>query len=181
MGKLSLFQLGPKTKKRRRGGAGKRKGGAFEREVCQRLSLWFSVGKRDDLFWRSSMSGGRATVKHKKGHANETQVGDVSAIHPDGARLTDHVVIECKFYRDLTILGGIFENIGLLYKFWDKLLPVAGARHPMLIARQNRTATLVLMTADGARCIGLPLSTAYVRLLQWERQPYVFSLEDFAP
>ena len=46
-----------------RKGGGKEKGSSFERLVCKRMSMWLSKGERDDLFWRSAMSGGRATVQ----------------------------------------------------------------------------------------------------------------------
>ena len=48
-------------------GYGKQKGGEYERTVCKKLSLWVSNGTRDDIFWRSAMSGGRATLQRKKG------------------------------------------------------------------------------------------------------------------
>ena len=63
-----------------RPGYGKQKGSGFERTICHELSMWISHGKHDDLFWRSSMSGGRATVMFKKGGQNRTQNGDITAI-----------------------------------------------------------------------------------------------------
>ena len=36
------------------------KGSEFEREMCKCLSLWWTDSKRDDVFWRSAQSGGRA-------------------------------------------------------------------------------------------------------------------------
>ena len=41
------------------------KGGAWEREFSKYLSLWITEGERDDVFWRSSQSGGRATQRAK--------------------------------------------------------------------------------------------------------------------
>ena len=68
---------------------GKLKGGAFEREICVKLSKWVSYGERDDLFWRSAMSGGRQTVGFKKGINRKNQAGDITAIDPIGQKLID--------------------------------------------------------------------------------------------
>jgi len=123
---------------KRRGSGSKQKGGQFERQVCKQLSLWMSRGMHDDWFWRSAMSGGRATVQRRKGKRNQTQVGDVSAIHPQGARLTDVFVIECKNVKDLALHGLFFDPpYGALVDYWRELCKVAGDKSPMLIARQN--------------------------------------------
>jgi hypothetical protein len=53
------------------------KGGDFERLICKKLSLWWSKGKTDDLCWRSSQSGGRATVRHRKGKKTAGHCGDI--------------------------------------------------------------------------------------------------------
>lgn len=125
---------------------GKQKGASFERSICVALSQWLSEGKRKDLLWRSAMSGGRATLGLRKGEKHLSQGGDVSAINPLGATLTDYFYIEIKFYKDLD-LAGFWFNRGCLYQFWMKAK--ADARHyskePMLIAKQNRYETLVLL------------------------------------
>lgn len=60
------------------------KGGEFERAKCKELSLWWSEGERDDVFWRTSGSGARATVRAKRGKTTFGQSGDIAATHPDG-------------------------------------------------------------------------------------------------
>lgn len=72
------------------------KGGAFERQTCRDLSEWLSEGKRDDLLWRSSMSGGRATVRGRKGKTTAGHYGDVAATCPQGEPLTRAFAIELK-------------------------------------------------------------------------------------
>lgn len=127
---------------------GKGKGSSFEREVCKRLSLWVSHGKREDLFWRSSMSGGRATVGRKRGKDLRHHAGDISAVAPEGHALTDEWYVECKFYRSLEIdnfcLG---ERNGRLYKFWKTTSREARSygRRPMLIAKQNFKEAIVVV------------------------------------
>jgi len=39
------------------------KGGEFERDISRFLSRWWTYGERDDVFWRTSASGARATTR----------------------------------------------------------------------------------------------------------------------
>lgn len=56
------------------------KGSQWEREVCWLLSRWWT-GRHDQLvFWRTSNSGGGATVRHRKGISNKAHAGDITAI-----------------------------------------------------------------------------------------------------
>jgi hypothetical protein len=138
-----------------RAGGGKAKGGAFERQVCKQLSRWMSRGLRDDLFWRSAVSGGRATISNRNRNKNTTQVGDITAIDPRGAALTGRFVIECKYVKDLDLHGLFFpEQFGHLFAFWTTLQDVAerAGKMPMLIARQNffpPTGSLVCISYNG--------------------------------
>lgn len=127
--------------------SGKAKGSAFERRVCKALSLWVSAGEREDLFWRSAMSGGRATVGRKQGKDHARHAGDISATSREGHVLTDKWYVECKFYKDLDILAAFVNGNGKLAKFWREAVSQAShyKRMPMLIAKQNITATLVLV------------------------------------
>lgn len=126
-------------------GHGKAKGGAFERLICVKLSKWVSEGDKDDLFWRSAMSGGRATVGAKKGVQRNAQSGDISAIAPEGHRLTNHFSIECKTYLDLALEGLLFEKKAGIVSFWKQTQRDAlnSKKMPMLIAKQNRSPILL--------------------------------------
>lgn len=72
------------------------KGGSFEREICDRLSLWWCGDPDRRVFWRSSGSGATASVRAKKGKRTADHHGDVCCIDPCGAALTDLLTIECK-------------------------------------------------------------------------------------
>jgi hypothetical protein len=126
---------------------GKQKGSAFERKICKQLSLWISAGKREDLFWRSAMSGGRATVGRKSGKDHAKHAGDITATDPEGHALTDAWYVECKTYKDLFIMAGMLSGTGLLAKFWRETCDQAThyKRMPMLIAHQNQQPTIVLV------------------------------------
>lgn len=131
------------------GSRSKQKGAHFEREVCKALSLWITRGRKEDCFWRSAMSGGRATFARKTtGDSLSRQAGDICAVSPEGHVLTDNFYIELKHVKDLQI-DRMLEGIGTLWRYWD--VAVAEAAHykrsPMLIAKQNMMPPLVLTEA----------------------------------
>ena len=87
------------TKKKQKGGNPKPKqgkGSSFERHICKQLSLWWTENKRDDVFWRTSTSGARATTRNKKNKSTFGQHGDIQAIDPIGQSLIDLCTIEIK-------------------------------------------------------------------------------------
>jgi len=127
---------------------GKNKGSRFEREICKSLSLWISEGRKKDLFWRSAMSGGRATVFQKKGELLKNQSGDISSISQEGMCLTNALYIECKFYKNLQLSSFFLNRKGNLYKFWKETIRQANIykKIPFLIAKQNNQKTILLTT-----------------------------------
>src|SRR4051794_4734956 len=100
-------------------GGGKGKGSSYERYVCKVLSLWITNGEREDVFWRSAMSGGRATVQHRRG-VSVRQSGDICAVAPEGHVLTDTLYIECKHVKKLGLDSFLIKGTGPLANFWDK-------------------------------------------------------------
>ena len=72
------------------------KGSSFEREVCKKLSLWWTTGQDDDVFWRTSGSGARAKTRSKKNKTTFGQCGDIQATNPIGQPLIDLCSIELK-------------------------------------------------------------------------------------
>jgi hypothetical protein len=137
------------------GRASKAKGSAFERDVCVKLSLWISKGVSKDLFWRSAMSGGRATQSFKRGDVLRRQAGDISAVAPEGHVLTDKFYIELKHLKNLEYASFLLSKAGTLWREWEKTVKQAKAhgREPMMIAKQNHFATLVMTegSANGQR------------------------------
>lgn len=127
-----------------RKGGGKQKGAAFEREICKALSLWVTNGKRGDVFWRSAMSGGRATM-----FSDVRQCGDICAVAPEGAPFTARYFIECKAYRDLQINSWLITGRGKLAEFWQETKDQARIhkREPLLIFRQNGLPVMFLYLA----------------------------------
>lgn len=124
----------------------KAKGSAFERKVAAQLSLWITDGKRDDILWRSSISGGRATVALKKG-VKHFAVGDICSVAQEGTRFCDTFFIECKHLRECDI-GAALNGKGMLVKIWQKLHDQAfdHSKYPVLILKRNNQPTLWIAT-----------------------------------
>lgn len=124
---------------------GKKKGSQFERECCELLSQWITHGKKSDCFWRSAMSGGRATVAYRKGQ-NVRAAGDITAVAPEGHCLTDKFFIECKFVKKLDIASFILDDKGNLAKFWKQARKQAREhfRMPLLIAKENGRKPIIV-------------------------------------
>lgn len=127
-------------------GGGSQKGANNERKVCRLLSLWVTHGKREDVFWRSAMSGGRATVAKRKGKMLASQAGDISAVDEAGHILTDYFYIETKHVKSVALDRFIVTQTGPLVKYWKtaNLEARSYGKSPLLIVKQNMLPTLLL-------------------------------------
>jgi hypothetical protein len=72
------------------------KGSEFERQLSKAFSLWFTNGKRDDIFYRTAASGARATQRMKKQMTTADSAGDMCAMDPIGKPLTAVALFEFK-------------------------------------------------------------------------------------
>lgn len=72
------------------------KGADFEREISRVLSLWWTDGKRDDIFYRTQASGARFTSRNKAKKETAFQAGDITFSDPIGKPLIDCWCIEDK-------------------------------------------------------------------------------------
>lgn len=82
------------------------KGSGFERDLCRKLSEWWTFRQDDDVFWRTASSGGRATIRGRKGKRSAGQYGDITATDDRGLPLLRWLVIEAKRgYSYVDILG----------------------------------------------------------------------------
>ena len=131
------------------------KGSGFERSICKQLSLWCSNEKIDAIFWRTSTSGARATVRAKKGLETPNSYGDVCAIDPLGIPLMDLVSIELKrgYSGQLTIQDLLDSNQKepLLLKFWkqaerDRL--IGKRRWSWLIFQRDRRQACIVFNSS---------------------------------
>ena len=148
----------------------KKKGGAYELEIARDLSLWYTEGKRDDIFFRSHSSGARATMRSKSGKRTKGQYGDLCASDPIGEPLIKVWTGECKsgYGRKATIrvkgkrregqkvevpwcILDILDSSFKLPKFlelWGEATAEAKAARgtvPILFLRRLRKASLIVM------------------------------------
>jgi hypothetical protein len=131
-------------------GRGAVKGASFERSVCKSLSLWVSGGLHEDWFWRSAMSGGRATVGQRTGKHLAWHAGDISPTAPGAERLSEFFYIECKCVKSLDLNSWIFRRTGRGLQFWKDACVKANIynKYPMLIAKENVTRTLLIVPSS---------------------------------
>lgn len=92
------------------------------------------------------MSGGRATVGLQRGEKLTRQAGDISAISPEGHRLTDHFFLELKHYKALGYRAFFLQGNGPLAAQYEQACMQAAAydKIPLMIAKQNNTPTTVI-------------------------------------
>jgi len=131
-------------------GSGKSKGSSYERNICKKLSLWLSDGDDDSGFWRTSNSGGRHTIRLKKGKKTKNQDGDITSIYPEFDWFSNFYSIECKTYKDLNIWSLLINLKGdNLKNFWKQTLKQAddSSKYPMLIAKQNQKPDIIVLSA----------------------------------
>jgi hypothetical protein len=143
-----------KKKKKKRVSRGKRgKGSGFEREMSKMLSLWWTKGKREDVFWRSTTSGARATVRSRSGKATFGQYGDVQATDPIGQPLLDVCNIELKRGYSTQTVAHLLDSLpGNKPQAYELFIEQARADHKkagsmfwLLIVKRDRRQPLVLI------------------------------------
>ncbi len=142
------------------------------------LSKWISNNLQEDIFWRSAMSGGRATVAHKQGKRLASQVGDISCIDPIGNHFSSTFAIECKFYANLDYQG-LLTGKGKLLSFWAEINEQARrySKRPFLVARQNRMPTFICLDIEGRNKLGLRLKD--MNLISVNHNLHILSADDF--
>lgn len=133
----------------------KQKGSNFERAFCKELSLWWSLGKDDNVFWRSQSSGGRATTRSKSNKRAEGQFGDIAANSESGKALIDLTMIELKRgYNSQTIFDLIDRPKTTAYnphslEGWigklEEALPLSGTYTWWLVHQRDRRRPILYM------------------------------------
>ena len=134
--------------------SGKVKGGRFEREIGKALSLWITSGEKADCFWRSAMSGGRATVARNKGQLLR-QHGDLTGVSEEGIEFLKNLYIECKHLREINVFG-LITGKGDLISIWSYVNEEASkySKAPVFIVRQNMRPTLLFTNVTGMYLMG---------------------------
>lgn len=132
------------------------KGPDYERRVCERLSLWWSADwpePDDDLCWRTSNSGGRATARRKAGKRAVRHCGDVAATDPRMEPFFRVVSVEIKRGYSRATVADLLDKPARAaeqqYEEWFRKVVVAaeqsGAPYWLLIHRRDRREPLVFL------------------------------------
>jgi hypothetical protein len=131
------------------------KGASFERTICKKLSLWWTYDSRDDVFWRSSQSGGRATIRHRQGKRTAGSYGDITALDPIGEPLLKLFTIELKRGQSHGEPGDLIDGSGSIEKHLflasirqaDDAHKRAGSISWLLISKRDRHAACIFFPA----------------------------------
>lgn len=108
--------------------AGGIKGGDYERLFAVELGKWWA--DREDVFWRTGGSGGRASRRHEKGRETAQQHGDIAAIDPDGAPLTEFLTFELKCgYNEEHLTNVLDRNQTAKRREFEAFVTQANAAH----------------------------------------------------
>ncbi|RLC88849.1 MAG: hypothetical protein DRJ03_01010 [Chloroflexi bacterium] len=128
------------------------KGGRFEGELCRVFSKWLTYDKRDDVFYKTSGSGGRATQRQKLQKQTAFSAGDMSFNDPIGKPFIEYFLVEIKRGYNTNV---IFNS--LIDKDHSK------TKTPLIIdwfkkanqerSQNNRKAVMLLMRRDYARTL----------------------------
>jgi hypothetical protein len=122
---------------------GKGKGSLWERDVAKTLTKWLTGTEKPYVWWRAPGSGAIATISEE----NKELSGDIIALRPEGAFLTDKFSIECKvgypnssFHKHLK--GVKNDEIRL---FWEQACNDADRadKLPMLIYKKKQYNALI--------------------------------------
>lgn len=127
-----------------------RKGPQFERDFCTDLSLWWTDGERDDVFWRTAGSGGRATSRSKRGKTTKNHYGDTLATDPIGQILLDTFLFELKRgYSNCSVQDIIDKKKNVQYIKWiDKVWKTckeAGTKSWVIVIRRNSRESVAIV------------------------------------
>jgi len=148
----AAFQRQISTSKEAEKMKGRGKGGNFEREFCKMLSLWWTLGERDDVFWRTAGSGARATVRKRKGKDTHGQYGDVQAVDPIGEPLMRLCTIELKRGYPKATLSQTIEGRGSKVSEFEKFIQQAkddslkaGVPYWILVTKRNHREAMIWM------------------------------------
>lgn len=128
------------------------KGGDFEREFAKELSLWWTSGARDDIFWRTSGSGARATTRGATGRRTEGSYGDITATSSLGEPFTDLLTLELKRGYSYSTISDLLERspASKTIQEWEKFILQAWKSHQQagsfswgVVARRDRRASWI--------------------------------------
>jgi len=149
---------------------GNAKGSAFERSIATALSLWWSGNYRDDWFYRTAGSGGRATMRAKRGKTTSNSAGDIGATTPEGGKLLSVVTYELKRGYNGTNLQDLIDKPdgpAIIRKFLDQAkdsAALAGTKLWAIIWRRDRREPIFVGNHDPSRGVMMESMSMQLRM-----------------
>ena len=133
-----------------------KKGSKWERKFCGLLSLWWTAGEDDSVFWRTAGSGGRATNRRRRGKTTAGQYGDITHTVASAEPFTQAFTLELKKGYNSCTLCDLLDKPktakDCMYLKWitklQETTKEAGSLSWMLIHHRDRREPLVFL--DGA-------------------------------
>jgi len=131
---------------------GNQKGSSFERSICKKLSLWWTRKKRDDIFWRTSTSGARATTRKKQNKSTANSAGDIMALDSTGEIFTKNFLIEIKrgYSQKISLLSFVDSSPKnkkpILLQWWIKAeneKKEHNKKYSLIIFKRDRKKTCI--------------------------------------
>jgi len=166
-----------------------KKGGNYEREFSKALSLWYSDGDCDDIFWRTSGSGARATTRRKQQKKTRYEYGDISFRDPTGQPFIDYFLLELKrgYSKGIDVLDFLDKKKGdiLILKWWKKAEEekvFAERKSTMLVVRRDGKAPVLVVDKYVFKCFRhLGYAGSYLRInsIKNDVQLVMLPLDDF--
>ncbi len=175
------------------------KGSQYEREFAKQLGVWW-CGK-EDAFWRTAGSGGRAKGRARRGIDTYGQHGDIGSTRPEGDSLISLLCIELKRgYTGKSMQDLIDRTDKTKPNAWESWISQAtesqqqsGSAFWMLVSKRDRKEAVVTVELEFLRTLKewdclvgsfFPLSilTADVRDLSSEKKSVMiatFTVADF--
>jgi hypothetical protein len=141
-----------------------RKGSDLERRIAVQLSLWWTDNQRDDVFWRTSGSGARATTRGKGGKSTFNAAGDICFIDDIGKDLLRVFTFELKCgYKDANLQRFIDSSAHNIMLDWiaqaKRSAQAANSYFWAIISKQNRKETLIHFDNSFPAKINAPFTT----------------------
>ncbi len=129
------------------------KGGRFERSVAKQLSLWWTKGQSESVFWRTSGSGARASTRSKTNRRTAFQYGDLCATDPAGQPFIDLITTEIKRGYNRFSIADLLDRSpkAKIQKYEEWFVKIqrdherAGSFSWLLIVKRDLRETLVFM------------------------------------
>lgn len=168
------------------------KGSDFERDFARQLSLWWTRGMDDSVFWRVSASGGRARTRAKTGKKTDNQYGDICATQTEGMPLMAKTIWELKRGYKKWSPFDVMDKPAKMKKqtlelFWDQVMQgvtdSGKPLEPFLVWRRDQRVACVAMQFSFAMTITNKLKRLWPRpVAAIKTETYnivVFRLSDF--